>query len=79
MTPNGNPPKDEMPPALQWLDRIWPVVVRYTGLAIAIYETVVEKLDRPSLLILAAGMMGLQNVVEWQRAVRTKQTQEKDS
>jgi hypothetical protein len=41
-------------------------VVRYAGLAIALYETLVEKVDRPSLLILAAGMMGLDSIIKAQ-------------
>lgn len=36
---------------------MWPWVVRFTGLAIAIYETVVERVDRPSLLMLAGAMV----------------------
>lgn len=44
----------------------FPQVVRYVGLAIAIYETVVEHADRPSLLILAAGMMGLDSIIKAQ-------------
>lgn len=43
-------------------DNTWPKVVKIAGLAIAIWETVVDKTDRPSLLILAAGMMGLDYV-----------------
>lgn len=44
----------------------WSIIVRWVGLAIAIYETLIEKADRPSLLILAAGMMGLHEVVKAQ-------------
>lgn len=44
----------------------FPDIVRYVGLGIAVYETVIEKVDRPSLLILAAGMMGLKNILEAQ-------------
>jgi hypothetical protein len=36
--------------------------VQVVGLLIAIYETVFEHADRPSLLILAGGMMGLHSV-----------------
>lgn len=41
---------------------IWPRVVQVCGLCIAIWETIVDQVDRPSLLILAAGMMGLDYV-----------------
>ena len=40
-----------------WPLRAFPTVVRYCGLAIAIYETVDEKTDRPALLALAGSMM----------------------
>lgn len=39
------------------IESMWPWVVRFTGLAIAIYETVVERVDRPSLLMLAGAMV----------------------
>lgn len=44
----------------------FPKLVQYCGLGIALYETVVEKIDRPSLLILAAGMMGLDSILKAQ-------------
>lgn len=44
----------------------WPQAVRVAGLGIALYETIIEKVDRPSLLILAAGMMGLDSVLKTQ-------------
>jgi len=40
-----------------WLTRHFPTIVRYTGLAIAIYETLIEHADRPALLALAGSMM----------------------
>jgi len=43
-------------------DEQWPRIVKVCGLLIAIWETVVDEVDRPSLLILAAGMMGLDYV-----------------
>lgn len=46
---------------LKW-DTYWPRIVQVAGLGIAIYETLFERLDRPSLLILAAGMMGMNAV-----------------
>lgn len=47
------------------LDLWWPTVIRYAGLGIVIYETIWDKVDRPSLLVLAAGMMGLKEVVKF--------------
>jgi hypothetical protein len=49
-------------PASRWRPPQFTIIVRWVGLAIAIYETVVERVDRPSLLILAGGMMGLHSV-----------------
>jgi len=46
---------------------MWPWIVRFTGIAIAIYETVFEHADRPSLLLLAAAMIGLPEFVKWNR------------
>lgn len=43
-------------------DKIWPRIVQVAGLGIAIYETVVERVDRPSLLLLAAGMIGIDKI-----------------
>lgn len=44
----------------------FPRVVQIVGLLIAVYETVIEKIDRPALLILAAGMMGLDSILKAQ-------------
>jgi hypothetical protein len=43
-------------PSLQQLRTI---ALFITGLAAFVYEVVVDKADRPTILILAAGMMGL--------------------
>jgi hypothetical protein len=43
-------------------DTYWPRIVQVAGLSIALWETVIENFDRPSLLILAAGMMGINAV-----------------
>lgn len=40
-----------------FLIRRWPFVVRYAGLAIALWETLGESVDRPYLLGLAGSMM----------------------
>lgn len=60
--------------ALSW----FPVLMRYAGLGIAIYVAVFQDFDRPSLLVLAAGMMGLQSVVEAQRKLADKKRDDKD-
>lgn len=44
----------------------WAQIVRMAGLAIVIYETLFENLDRPSLLIIAGGMMGLPEILKAQ-------------
>jgi hypothetical protein len=49
---------------ISFLTRIFPVIVKYTGLAIAVWETAIDHVDRPSLLLLAAGMMGLDTVMK---------------
>lgn len=49
------------------LERAWPWIIRFGGLAIAFYETLFENADRPSLLLLAAGMLGLPEFVKFQR------------
>lgn len=50
---SNEPPEERQ----SWLSKQFPVIVRYAGLAIAIYETVWEKADRPALLALAGSMM----------------------
>lgn len=49
------------------LEDWWPNVLRYGGLAGVVYETVGEQLDRPVLLGVFAGMMGLREVIAAQR------------
>jgi hypothetical protein len=51
-------------PAFDFLSDIFPIMMKYVGLGIALWETLVEKVDRPSILLLSAGMMGLDKVVE---------------
>ncbi len=48
-------------------ERLWLWLVRITGLGIAIWETVIDMADRPALLLLAAGMMGLKTVIDYGR------------
>ena len=49
------------------LERAWPWIVRLTGIGIAIYETVIEHADRPTLLLLAAAMIGLPEFIRIDR------------
>jgi hypothetical protein len=50
------------------IDAWFPVVQRYVllfgGLGGVYYETVIDHVDRPGLLILFAGMMGLSSIAE---------------
>lgn len=48
----------QLPLWLTW-ERLRDATLFFSGIGIAFYETVAENIDRPSLLILAAGMMGL--------------------
>lgn len=45
------------------LDRWWPTLLRYSGLALGAWEIAIDGLSNPSVLILAAGMMGLKDVL----------------
>lgn len=47
-----------LPTWLTW-DRIRDAVLFFAGLGLALNQAVIDKVDRPSVLILAAGMMGL--------------------
>lgn len=46
-------------------DLLWKWVLRLAGLAGIAWETIVENTDRPELLILFGGMVGLDKVLEW--------------
>lgn len=46
----------------QQLDDWFPTIVRYAGVALAIYTAIVHQFDRPSLAILAAGMIGFKTI-----------------
>jgi len=60
-------PRRAAPPTVDFLERLWPWVVRFTGIGIALWETLEENYDRPSLLLLAAGMIGLGEIVRVSR------------
>lgn len=48
-------------------EKIWPWIVRVTGIGIAVYETLFEHVDRPTLLLLAAAMIGLPSFINIDR------------
>lgn len=56
-----------MPPRPSLADRVWPWFLRGFGAALIAYETLGEQVDRPYLLALAAGMIGLPEVAKWER------------
>lgn len=45
-------------------------MVRFLGVGIAVYETVFEQADRPALLMLAAGCIGLPSIIQLDRSRR---------
>lgn len=50
----------------EWLEWRWPVILKYAGLIIAIYEVAPppgDAFQNPSVLVLAGGMMGIQSVM----------------
>ena len=49
--------------ALKW----FMLFMRVGGLVIALHAAFYEHFDRPSLYLLAGGMMGLEEVVKWAR------------
>jgi len=46
-------------------DTVWKWTLRIAGLAGLAWETLVEKVDRPELLVVFAAMVGLDKVLEW--------------
>lgn len=46
-------------PTIQPFDRLWPRVLRVTGLGLALYEVLVDRMAHPEVLLLAGPMMGL--------------------
>lgn len=57
MPPNKSRQRKETQRGL--LEVSWPWIIRFAGLGIALYETLATNIDRPSLLVLAAAMIGL--------------------
>jgi hypothetical protein len=48
------------------LDDWFPTVVRYTGVAIVVFEVVIGS-QRPAILATAAAMMGFKDLLDWTR------------
>jgi hypothetical protein len=46
-------------------DTLWKWTLRIAGLAGIAWETLVEKVDRPELLVVFGAMVGLDKVLEW--------------
>lgn len=59
MTPPRRPPTD--------FEKAWPWMVRSIGIIIALYETIFEHADRPSIILLAAGCLGLSEFIKFGR------------
>lgn len=49
------------------LERAWPWVLRFSGLAIGLWSTVVDRLDRPSALMFALALLGIDGFVHLER------------
>lgn len=47
------------------MEQSWPWIIRFFGLGLILFETLGEQIDRPYLLALAAGMVGLPELVKW--------------
>lgn len=47
------------------LERAWPWIVRFFGIGLILFETLGENVDRPYLLAVAGGMVGLPELVKW--------------
>lgn len=46
------------------LDRAWPWFLRFLGVGLILFETLAEQIDRPYLLALAGGLVGLPELVK---------------
>jgi hypothetical protein len=46
---------------------MWPWIVRFGGLGLLLYETIFEHTDRPTLLLVAAAMIGLPEFIKIDR------------
>jgi len=47
----------------QALDDLFPTLVRYVGLGVMVYETLVDKVERPHLIVAATGMILFKTVL----------------
>jgi len=59
-------------------DALWKWMLRIAGLAGIAWETLVEKNDRPELLIVFAAMVGLDRVLQWDARRRNGQSEKTD-
>ena len=50
----------------------WPWIVRFTGLGVFLYEVVGQSVERPSILVLVAAMIGLPELITLGRSSATK-------
>lgn len=48
------------------LDRYWPDIIRGLGVIIALWQLLIDNVDRPYLLGFAAGCISLKEVKKWQ-------------
>jgi len=51
-------------------EKTWPWIIRFVGVAIVLWQLLVDQVDRPYLLLLAGGMLGLEQVVKIQEALK---------
>lgn len=51
-------------------DKLWPWMLRLLGVSIVLWQLLVDQVDRPYLLLLAGGMLGLEQVVKIQNALK---------
>lgn len=51
-------------------EKTWPWVLRFIGLGIVLWQLLVDQVDRPYMLLLAGGLLGLEQVTKIQRALK---------
>jgi hypothetical protein len=52
------------------LEACWPWFLRFTGVAIGVWQSVFQGFERPSVLIFAAGLITAPEVYHWERKRR---------
>lgn len=48
------------------LEKYWPDIIRALGVVIALWQLLIDQVDRPYLLAFAGGCIGLKEVKRWQ-------------